>query len=122
MIHTILYYGHYDRNFRTWAPDTSMYVDRDGAKKPVEEASGKVGGYRFRYMECRDREFVAVGVDEIILRAPILLIPERHTGGKGLFNAPQFDDDSAMRLLADMIIANPERRDAFARLIRRLGK
>ena len=121
MIHTILYFGHLDRNFRNLAPDTATYVDRDGVEKPVVKASAKVDGYRFRYMECQGKEFVAVVVDEVVLRAPVLLIPERHTDGKGFFAPPQFGDDSAMRLLVDMIVANPENRDVLGRLVRRLG-
>ncbi len=60
-------------------------------------------------------------VDDVVLRAPVLLIPERHTDGKGFFSAPQFGDDSAMRLLVDMIVENPEKRDVLGRLLRRLG-
>lgn len=121
MVHTILYFGHFDRNFRTLASNTVTYLDREGVEKPVDEASPKVDGLRFRYMECRGKEFVAVGVDDVALRAPVLLISERHTDGKGFFAPPQFGDDSAMRVLVDMIIANPESRDVLGRLVRRLG-
>jgi hypothetical protein len=121
MTHTILYFGHFDRNFRRLSPDTATYLDRNGVEKPVDDASSKVDGFRFRYMECRGKEFVAVGVGELVLRAPVLLIPERHTDGKGFFAPPQFEDDSAMHLLVDMIVANPENRDALGHLLRRLG-
>lgn len=121
MVHTILYFGHFDRNFRSLHSETTTYRDRDGVEKDAEEASPKVDGCHFRYMECRGREFVAVGVDDVVLRAPVLLIPERHTDGKGFFGGPQFGDDAAMRLLVDMIIANPESRDVLGRIIRRLG-
>lgn len=116
MVHTILYFGHFDRNFRNLASDTTTYLDRDGVEKPVDEAASKVDGCRFRYMQIRGREeFVAVGVDDLVLRAPVLLIPGRHTDGKGFFAPPQFGDESAMRLLVDLIIANPESRDTLAR-------
>jgi hypothetical protein len=121
MKHTILYFGHFDRNFRALLPDTSTYLDRHGEEKPVDEASSKVDGFQFRYMECRGKEFVAVGVEDVVLRAPVLLIPERHTDGKGFFAPPQFGDESAMHLLVDMIVANPESRDVLGRLLRRLG-
>jgi hypothetical protein len=62
-----------------------------------------------------------VGVEGIVLRAPVLLTAERHTDGKGFFNAPQFGPDSAMRLLVDMVVANPEYRDVLGVFIRRLG-
>lgn len=121
MIHTILYFGHFDRNFRDLTAETSTYRDKDGNEKSAEEVSPKVDGFRFRYMECRGKEFVAVGVGEVVLRAPVLLIPERHTDGKGFFSAPQFGDDSAMHLLVDMIVENHEKRDVLGRLLRRLG-
>ena len=51
------------------------------------------------------------------------LIPERHTDGKGFSPSPsQFGDESAMHLLVDLIIANPEYRDVLAAMIRRLDK
>jgi hypothetical protein len=121
MNHTILSFGHFDRNFRELTAETTTCRDKDGKEKDVEEASAKVDGFRFRYMECKGKEFVAVGVDDVVLRAPVLLIPERHTDGKGFFSAPQFGDDSAMHLLVDMIIENPEKRDVLGRLLRRLG-
>ena len=39
--------------------------------------------------------------------APVLLISERHTDGKGYMEPPQFGDESAVRLITDCIIANP---------------
>jgi hypothetical protein len=62
-----------------------------------------------------------VGVEDVVLRAPVLLIPARHTDGKGFMSAPYFGDESAMHLLVDMIIDNPEKRDVLGRLLRKLG-
>jgi hypothetical protein len=121
VIHTILYYGHYDRNFRPLTSETTTYLDKDGQEKEAEDASAKVDGLRFRYMQCKGDEFVAVGVGDVVLRAPVLLIPARHTDGKGFFSAPQFGDESAMHLLVDMILENPEKRDVLGRLLRQLG-
>lgn len=121
MIHTIIYFGHFDRNFRTLMPDTSTYVDRGGVEKAVDLPSPKVDGFVFRYMECQEKEFVAVGVNKLVLRVPVLLIQARHTDGKGFFAPPQFQNDSATRLLVDMIVANPESRDSLGRMIRRIG-
>ena len=122
MHHTMIYFGHFDRNFRNLMPDTTTYVDRDGIEKQVPDAASKVDGCRFRCMQTRGKEeFFVVGVDNLVLRAPVLLIQGRHTDGKGICNPPQFGAESAMRLLVDMIIANPENRDALARIIRRLG-
>jgi hypothetical protein len=128
MTHTILYYGNFDRNFHRLTVATKTYLNADGEELKVEHASKNADGLRFRYMEMPFKQFVAVGVEEprddrrvIVLRAPVLLISERHTDGKGFFNGPHFGDDSAMNLLVDMIVANPEYRDALGLLVRRLG-
>jgi hypothetical protein len=124
MIHTIRYFGNFEQSFRQLRAETDVYFDRKGkTAKPVGKVSDKVNGLVFRYMQMPGKdEFVAVGVERIVLRAPVLLVTERHTDGKGFFEDPLFGDDSAMRLLVDMIIANPERRDALGRLLRGLGK
>lgn len=118
--HTILYFGHFDRNFRNLLPTTRDYVDKDGVTKPAETPSDKVDGINFRCMELQEKQFVAVGAGTIVLRNPILLEPARHTDGKGFFSPPQFGDPSAARLLTDMIVANPEQRDLLASLLRRV--
>ena len=128
MNHTILYFGHFDRNFHRLTVETTTYFDKDDVEKEVEEASKNADGLQFQYMQCRFDEFVAVGVKDtlgsrgvIVLRAPVLLIGERHTDRKGFLNGPHFGEDSAMRLLVDMIIANPEHRDSLGRILRRLA-
>lgn len=122
MIHTIRYFGNFEQGFHRLRSDTNVYFDREGkSPKPLGEVSDKVNGLVFRYMEMPGKEFVAVGVGDIVLRAPVLLVGERHTDGKGFAADPHFGDDSAMRLLVDMIVANPERRDALGAQVRRLG-
>ena len=128
MNHTFLYYGHYDRNFHRLTVGTSTYIDKDGNESSAEEASKNVDGLHFRYMQLPFDEFVAVGVTDtlgkrgsIVLRAPVLIVPQRHTDGKGFLNGPHFGDDSAARLLVDMIVANPEHRDSLGRILRRIG-
>jgi hypothetical protein len=122
VIHTIQYYGHFDTSFRELTPTTTTYRTKDGKLKKgrIGPASKHVTGFKFRYMERTDKEFVAVGVESIVLRAPVLLAWERHTDGKGAFNDPMFGDESAMHLLVDMIVANPEYRDTLGLLLRRL--
>jgi hypothetical protein len=82
-------------------------------------------------MEMPAKEFVAVGVDfessrsnddRLVLRAPVLLIFPRHTDTVGVAADPLFGDEFAMHLLVDMIIANPEHRDALGRLLVGLGE
>ena len=134
MLHTIRYFGNFEKGFHQLRADTDWYFDREGKeKKNLNEVSDKVNGLHFLYMQMPAQEFVVVGVDRrrarsrskyerIVLRAPVLLIPERHTDDKGFASDPHFGDESAMRLLVDMIIANPERRDALGRLVQGLGR
>jgi hypothetical protein len=51
MIHTILYFGHYDRNFRELTAETKTYKDKLGKVQDAQEATEKVDGLRFRYMQ-----------------------------------------------------------------------
>lgn len=120
-VHTILYFGPFDQNFRHLTSKTTTYRDRNDVEKDAELATPAVTGLRFRYMQRSKDEFLAVGVDDLVLRAPVLIISERHTDGKGFANGPHFGADSAMRLLIDMALVNPEHRDVLARLIRDLG-
>ena len=119
-VHTILYFGHFDRNFRNLLPTTAHYLDKDLEHGLPDKASSKVDGFSFRYMELQGKQFVAVGVDTLVLRVPVLLDPARHTDGKGFFSPPQFGDLSAARLLVDMVVWNPEQRDLLAEFIRKL--
>ena len=128
MVHTIRYFWSFEKGFRSLDADTAWYFDREGnEKKELNKVSDKVDGLHFLYMQMRAQEFVAVGVDlvkspskyeRIVLRSPVLLIPERHTDSKGFMSDPHFGDDFAAHLLVDMIIANPEYRDALGRLLR----
>ena len=117
--HIIRRLGNYERDF----------AQLDLTKiEPENEESKNAQGLQFLYMQSH-KEVLCVGVgelkkwDPIILRAPVLLIPARHQADgekvKGFMNDPHIDDDSAMHLLADMIIANPERRDVLGDLLRR---
>jgi hypothetical protein len=46
MTHTILYFGHFDRNFRSLLPETTTYRDKDSVEKDAEVASEKVDGLK----------------------------------------------------------------------------
>jgi hypothetical protein len=122
-LHTIRYFGNFEQGFHRLTADTNGYFDRHGdGPKPLSKISDRVNGLHFRYMEMPAKEFVAVGVQRLILRTPVLLIPQRHTDGKGFASDPQFRDGSAMDLLVDMIVANPKHRDALGRFLIWLGK
>jgi hypothetical protein len=136
--HTLLYFGPFDPNFRTLTATTTTYdetVDaeaRPGRKRrgpvDVDAATEKVkkwNGLQFRYMRLSrspEQNFV-VGVERIVLRVPIVLVYERHMDGKRFVaNSPAYlSDDSALRLLVDLAVANPEYRDDLGRLVRSLG-
>jgi hypothetical protein len=117
MIHTFLRFGRLDHDFRHLTPETLTRRDKTG----VEVATAKVNGFQFPYMQCGGEVFVAVGVEGVVLRVPLLLILERHTEGKGFCTGPHIGDEAAMHLLVDMIVENPEKRDILGRLLRKLG-
>jgi hypothetical protein len=123
--HTLLYFGPFERNFRSLSADTTKYVDWGSNEQDAEGATERArGGLKFRYMRWSrspEQDFV-VGVDHIMLRAPVLLVHGRHMDAKWFAaNNPSYlGDESAMRLLVDMIVANPEYRDELGRLVRSL--
>ncbi len=121
MQHTLLYLGRLEQNIATLSGGTSDYLDSDGNRRPADRPSEKADGIHFGYMQRSDA-FFAVRVGALVLRAPVLLEPGRHSDGKGFGpQASLFGDDSAARLLVDAAIANPEYRDIIATLIRGLS-
>jgi len=128
MEHTIIYMGNMARSFATLSETTSTYLDAGGIKKRIDEPSPKADGLIFAYMERRPKLFFAVRVydpvakETVVLREPVLLVTERHTDGKGFSPTPsRFGDDSALHLLVDMIVSNPEYRDLLGAMVQRLG-
>ena len=126
MRHSIGYLGHYDRSFEDLHPEPREYVREDGSLGRVNERPKDVNGVFFGYMECRGKTFVAVRAQysnlDIILKKPVRLDPIRHTDGKGFGpNPSRFGDESAGRLLADMIAANPAIADQLRQIGSRLG-
>ena len=59
---------------------------------------------------------VMFGKDDVLVPTPLPLNAERHTDGKGIFEAPHFGDKSATRLLNDLIRINPEIRFELERI------
>lgn len=118
-LHTLIYLGNLDRNFAPIGGWPATYETAEGAREPVGAPSSKARGVKFGYMEKAPKAFFLVNVEELRLRAPVLLIPERHSDGKGFGpRAALFGDDAAMALLVDAIVSNPEYRDHLAELIR----
>ncbi len=113
MTHAIGYLGCFERDFSSIGPRFTKYTNREGVKKAVDVRPSNVDGVWFAYMEGPGMEYFAVraqyGTRDIFLKTPVRLIPERHTDGKGF--GPQqsrFGDESASRLLRDIIAANSD--------------
>jgi hypothetical protein len=120
MIHTILYHGRFSLNFdRLHELKDDFTIRRPDGKGffTLDSPADKVDGIVFGYMEKSKRglgadRFYAVKVEDVILDRPVRIDPKRHTDGKGFGPIPsQFGDDSASRLLADIVEENPGQED-----------
>jgi hypothetical protein len=124
--HAIGYLGRFERSFATLKPGVRRYVREDGSFGDVDERPRDADGVFFGYMECDGKRFVAVrvqhGSDDLVVRNPVPLDPPRHTDGKGFGpNPSRFGDDSAERLLIDLIAANPAQASELKRVAEGLG-
>jgi hypothetical protein len=118
MKHTILYRGDISLNFNRLSPTTTTYVKAGKAGKTEPEKSKAVDGIVFGYMEGREKEFFAVSVGDAVLDVPLRIDTARHTDGKGF--PPQgaiFGDESAQRLLADILRVNPGKAEDVIRAV-----
>ncbi len=118
--HTLVSYGYYDTSFHRFFPGQTRCWSAANTESEVALPPDRFnGGIRFGYMQRRDG-FVFVQVDDLVLRAPVLFIGVRH-GAKA--PGPQWsnlDDDVASRIIADVMVANPELRDTLTSMLRRL--
>lgn len=110
MKHAIGYLGRFDRDFEKLRPNPSTYT-LDGTARNVDKRPATLDGIFFGYMELPGKRYVAVraqyGELDVILKTPVPINPPRHTDSKKVGPVPTtFGDDSASRLLADMIAAN----------------
>jgi len=124
--HAIGYLGHYDRSFQSLHPNPREYVRENGSIGRVDERPTDVNGVFFGYMERQGKTFVAVRAQysdiDVVLETAIPLDPPRHTDGKGFGpNPSRLGDESAGRLLSDMILANPQAADQLRQIASRLG-
>ncbi len=116
MIHAIIYLGSLDINFASLTGDTNKYCDAGGNEHAARDPSDAVNGIVFARMQRGKQEF-AVRAADVVLHEPVLLVPARHSDGKGYGpNPTNFGSDSAQRLLADMAEANPNLRDRLGAL------
>ncbi|HSH02953.1 MAG TPA: hypothetical protein VLL52_10580 [Anaerolineae bacterium] len=113
-VHHIIYYGRYSISYeplKEQGKEGFMIAPEDGEPYPPIDPSDRADGIIFGYMEKladnADERFWAVLVDDIVLEEPIVLVPERHTDGKGFGpNGCLFGDESAKNLVADCIRQN----------------
>ena len=114
MQHVIRYEGGFERNFGTLRSDAGQYEGRDGTRH-VAQPWPAADGVRFSFMEKPGKRFVAVRVqyegNDVVLRRPVQLDPERHLGGKRFSATPvMIDDDTAGALFGDILESNREQR------------
>ena len=124
--HAIGYLGRFERNFSRLKPGLRRYERADGSFRDVDERPRNADGVFFGYMERTGKRFVAVraqfGGADVVVTNPVSLRPSRHTDGKGFGpNPSRFGDDSAERLLIDLIAANPIAAAALKRIAEKLG-
>ncbi len=113
MQHVIRYEGGYDRNFGTLRSRGSEYESEDGTRHVAQPWPKAVSGVRFSFMEQPGKRFVAVRVqyedEDVVLRNPVRLDPERHLGGKRFSAQPvTLDDGPAGTLFGDILESNRE--------------
>jgi hypothetical protein len=114
--------GYFDKSYALLGTEREAYLKQDGSPVVEEEVDAGSGGIVFGVMEKAPKAFLIVKVGDLILRAPVLFIPHRH-GAKGLAPyAGYVDHNSAMQILVDAIVANPEYRDHLGEEVRRIGK
>lgn len=114
MRHVIRYEGGFERNFGTMRSDIGQYEGNDGARH-VAAPWPAADGVLFSFMEKPGKRFVAVRVqyqgDDVVLRRPVALDPERHLGGKRFSAKPlTIEDGPAGALFGDILEANREQR------------
>ncbi len=114
MQHVIRYEGGYERNFGTLRSRGEEYEGDDGGRH-IAPPWPKADGVRFSFMEQPGKRFVAVrvqyGSDDVVLRHPVRLDPQRHLGGKRFSATPvTLDDGPAGALFGDILESNREQR------------
>jgi hypothetical protein len=111
MQHVIRYEGGYDRNFGTLRSRGSEYEGEDGDRHVAQPWPKAAEGVRFSFMEQPGKRFVAVRVqfdgEDVVLKNPVRLDPERHLGGKRFSAQPvTLDDGPAGALFGDILESN----------------
>lgn len=123
MIHAIVYLGPFELNFGLLSPRTLAYVLPSGVQRGIKRVPAKVEGLVFGCMQDGD-DYQAVKASDIILKAPVKIVPGVHTPlkrrgqGKG-FGPSQYTfigDGEALQLLRDMAEQNRAQRHSLLAL------
>jgi hypothetical protein len=110
MQHAIRYEGGYERNFGTVRSRGNEFEGDDGHRHTAGPWP-KVDGVRFSFMEKPGKRFVAVRVqydgEDVVLKNPVRIDPQRHLGGKRFSAQPvMLDDGPAGALFGDILESN----------------
>jgi hypothetical protein len=119
-IHTLVYYGFFNTSFHRLVPGQDRCWKKDGSESPVELPPEQFDGIKFGFMQ-RSECYLIVQIDDLVLRAPILFVGGRHGPAAPGPVWSKLDDDVAMQLLADAMVANPEVWRVSPPSIRRVG-
>jgi hypothetical protein len=111
MQHAIRFEGGYERNFGTLRSQGSEYEGDDGNRHVATPWPKAADGVRFSFMEQTGKRFVAVRVqyegEDVVLKHPVRLDPERHLGGRRFSSRPvTLDNGPAGALFGDIIESN----------------
>jgi hypothetical protein len=113
MQHIIRYEGAYERNFGTLRSNRGEYEGEDGRRHASTPWPNTVDGVRFSFMEQPGKRFVAVRVqydgEDVVLKNPVRIDPERHLGGKRFSAKPvMLENGPAGALFGDILDSNRE--------------
>ena len=121
MRHALRYEGGYERNFHSLTPGKTEYEGDDGETHKIIPWPAAADGLRYGFMEQKGKRFFVVrvcyGDSEILLKNPVRIDPDRHTGGHRFSAEPvPVDEEPSSHLLGDIITANPEQRAELSAL------
>lgn len=127
MRHEFVYMGPHDWNIHRRGPGFGEYVRRNRTIESIGARPDRVEGLWFGLMEESVRQFWVVSVElppygTIYVDNPVLIDPPTHSDGKGFGPvATAIEDESAKRLLQDLIAENPDQAEALLKMGHHFG-